>query len=97
MKTNDTTLLTVRTKKSVKELAQMRARQLGIPLGTIINAYLRYLGHTGEVHFVAVEQVTPEMAKVLDELRAEVARGETDGPFTIDEAEKFLDSIPYEG
>ncbi len=29
--TNDTTMLSLKTKKEVKELAQMRAKQLGIP------------------------------------------------------------------
>jgi antitoxin component of RelBE/YafQ-DinJ toxin-antitoxin module len=93
---NDTTILSLKTKKQVKELAQMRAKQLGIPLGTLVNAFLRDLGQTGEVRFTISEPITPKMAKIIDEMRAEVARGETYGPFTIDEAEAFLDSIPYE-
>src|SRR5262245_8509406 len=92
---NDSTILSLKTKKRVKELAQMRAKQLGMPLGTIVNAFLRNFGETGELHLVAPE-VTPQMAKIIEEFRAEIARGETYGPFTIDEAEAFLDSIPYE-
>lgn len=93
---NDSTILSLKTKKQVKELAQMRAKQLGIPLGTLVNAFLRDLGQTGEVHFTIAEPITPRMAKIIDEMRAEIAQGDTYGPFDIDEAEAFLDSIPYE-
>ena len=93
---NDTTILSLKTKKQVKELAQMRAKQLGIPLGTLVNAFLRNLGQTGEVHFTISEPITPKMTKIIEEMRAEIARGDTYGPFDIDEAEDFLDNIPYE-
>jgi hypothetical protein len=36
------------------------------------------------------------MAKVIDEMRTEIANGDTYGPFSIDEAEAFLDDIPHE-
>jgi antitoxin component of RelBE/YafQ-DinJ toxin-antitoxin module len=93
---NDSTILSLKTKKKVKELAQMRAKQLGIPLGTLVNAFLRDLGQTGEVHFTIAEPITPKMAKIIDEMRTEIAQGNTYGPFNIDEAEAFLDDIPYE-
>lgn len=93
---NDSTTLSLKTKKQVKELAQMRAKQLGIPLGTLVNAFLRDLGQTGEVHFTIAEPITPKMAKIIDEMRAEIANGETYGPFSIDEAVDFLDDNSLE-
>ena len=97
MKTvNDNTTLSLKTKKQVKELAQLRAKQLGIPLGTLVNAFLRNLGQTGEVRFTIAEPITPKIEKIIEEMRAEIARGDTYGPFDIDEAETFLDSIPDE-
>jgi antitoxin component of RelBE/YafQ-DinJ toxin-antitoxin module len=96
MNTTDSTILSLKTKKQVKELAQMRAKQLGIPLGTLVNAFLRNLGQTGEVHFTISEPITPKMAKLIEEMRADISNGDTYGPFTIDEAEAFLDEIPYE-
>ena len=94
--TNDTTTLSLKTRKQVKQLAQMRAKQLGIPLGTLVNAFLRDLGQTGEVHFTIAEPITPKMEKIIQEMRAEIAASDTYGPFDIDEAEAFLDDIPYE-
>jgi antitoxin component of RelBE/YafQ-DinJ toxin-antitoxin module len=93
---NDSTILSLKTKKHVKELAQMRAKQLGIPLGTLVNAFLRDLGQTGEVHFTISEPVTPKMSKIIEEMRAEIANGETYGPFDIDAAEAFLNDISHE-
>lgn len=54
----DSTLLSIKTNKQVKKLAQMRAQQLGFPLGTLVNAFLRNLGQTGEVHFTIDEPMT---------------------------------------
>ena len=93
---NDTTILSLKTKKQVKELAQLRAKQLGIPLGTLVNAFLRNLGQTGEVHFTISEPITPKMAKIIEEMRTEISNGETYGPFNLDEAEAFLEDIPDE-
>ncbi len=90
--TNDNTTLSLKTKKQVKELAEMRAKQLGIPLGTLVNAFLRNLGQTGEVHFTVAEPVTPKMAKIIEEMRAEVAKGNTYGPFEPEEAIEFLNN-----
>jgi len=94
--TNDNTTLSLKTKKHVKQLAQMRAKQLGIPLGTLVNAFLRNLGQTGEVHFTVAEPVTPKMELIIDEMRREIVQSETYGPFSLGEAEEFLDAIPYE-
>lgn len=96
IRANDTTTMSLKTKKSVKQLAELRAKQLGIPLGTLVNAFLRNLGQTGEVHFSVGEPITDQMAGLLRQMRQEVSQGQVDGPFTHQEAEKFLDAIPHE-
>ena len=93
--TNDNTTISLKTKKQVKQLAEMRAKQLGIPLGTLVNAFLRNLGQTGEVHFTVAEPITPKMEAIIDEMRAEILAGDTFGPFNLEESEVFLDNIPY--
>ncbi len=93
---NDSTTISLKTKKKVKTLAQMRARQLGIPLGTIVNAFLLNFAQTGEIHFVAAEPITPKMAKIIEEVHAEIARGDTYGPFSPDEAIEFLNENSLE-
>lgn len=97
MKTQDnSTTISLKTKKDVKALAQMRAQQLGIPLGTIVNAFLRNFGQTGEIHFTVAEPITPKMKQIIEQMRADIADSETYGPFSIDDAETFLDSVQDE-
>jgi len=90
MNIKDSTLLSIKTKKQEKELAQMRAKQLGFPLGTLVNAFLRNLGQTDDVHFTIDEPITPKMAELIAKMRTEVLNGDTYGPFeTMNDAEFF--------
>ncbi len=88
-------MYSLKTNKQVKALAQIRAKQLGIPLGTIVNAFLRSFGQTGVVHFEVSEPVTPQLSKIIESIETEIARGDTYGPFDINEANAFLDAIPH--
>ncbi|MFA6340854.1 MAG: hypothetical protein WCX27_01245 [Candidatus Paceibacterota bacterium] len=47
----DKTIINIKTDRYVKEGAQSAARELGLPLGTIINAYLRELAREKRVIF----------------------------------------------
>lgn len=51
MSTNTKTLLTVKTDKALKKAAQKTAAEIGIPLGTLVNAYLRQVVNEGRVEF----------------------------------------------
>lgn len=53
MSTNTKTLLTVKTDKKLKRAAQETAAEIGIPLGTLVNAYLRKLARERRVEFEA--------------------------------------------
>lgn len=88
-----TAVLNVKVDEQVKKRAQAVAGSIGIPLSTLVNAYLIELSNTGQVHFTSAEPITPKMAKIIEEMRAEVARGDTYGPFDgVEEAVAFLDS-----
>lgn len=93
---HNTTFLSLKTKKHVKELAQIHAKQLGIPLGTLINAFLDKLGQTGGVHFIIAKPVTPKMAHLINKKRTEIANGDIYGPFYNDTAEDSLSNLPNE-
>ena len=90
MNTSQATMYSLKTNKQVKNLAQLRAKQLGIPLGTIVNAFLRSFGQTGVVHFEVSEPVTPKLRKIIETIEAEIAHGDTYGPFDSKEAIDFL-------
>lgn len=85
------TVISVKTDVATKTKAQAVAKEIGIPLSTLINAYLRKVAGDGTVHFTATEQMTPQMERVIEKVEAEITRGETYGPF--DTAEEMIESL----
>ena len=89
-----TAILNVKIDENVKQRAQAVASSFGIPLSTLVNAYLIELANTGQIHFSAVEVMTPKMAKIIEEARKEIEAGDTVGPFaTADEAIDYLKNL----
>jgi addiction module RelB/DinJ family antitoxin len=82
---NNTTTMSLKVDKTLKARAQQTAKSIGIPLSTLINAYLNEMVTTGRVEFTASERMTPQMERVIAEAEAEIARGETIGPFKTPE------------
>jgi addiction module RelB/DinJ family antitoxin len=85
-----TAILNVKVDDQVKKRAQAVASSFGIPLSTLVNAYLMELAETGQIHFSAIEVMTPEMEKIVEEAQKEIQAGETVGPFDTSE-----DAISY--
>jgi len=76
-----TAILNVKVDEQVKKRAQAVAGSFGIPLSTLVNAYLMELAETGQIHFSAVEVMTPKMEEVIESAEKEIKAGETVGPF----------------
>ncbi len=89
-----TAILNVKVDEQVKKQAQAVAGAFGIPLSTLVNAYLIELGQTGQIHFSAVEVMTPQMEKIIEQADKEIKAGETVGPFeTTEEAIDYLKKL----
>lgn len=89
-----TAVLNVKVDEQVKKQAQVVASSFGIPLSTLVNAYLTELAITGQIHFSAVEIMTPKMEKLIEQAEKEIEAGETSGPFnTAEEAIAYLKSL----
>lgn len=89
-----TAILNVKVDEHVKKQAQAVASSFGIPLSTLVNAYLIELGETGQIHFSAVEVMTPKMEKIIELAEKEIKAGETSGPFeTTEKAINYLKSL----
>ena len=85
------TQINLKIDESIKLAAQKRAKDLGLSLSAVINATLSQFARTGELHVTAEPEVTPHLAAILDEARADYLAGNTSGPFeTIDELMNHL-------
>lgn len=91
---NDKTTMSFKINKTLKIRAQQTAKSIGIPLSTLINAYLNDMVVTGRVEFTASEKMTPQMERIIAKVESEITKGETYGPF--DTVEDMLDSLHKE-
>lgn len=80
-----TATINFKTDEATKRKAQAVSKQIGIPLSSLLNAYVRQLASTGTVYFAADEPMTPKMEKVIERIEKEIASGELSGPFETDE------------
>lgn len=87
------TVLNLKLDKSLKLEAQKVAENFGIPLGTLMNAFLRQFVRTKEVNLDLAYQPTKYLADIIRESRADYARGDVNGPFKGDEFIKHLKKL----
>jgi addiction module RelB/DinJ family antitoxin len=67
------TMINLKTDVEIKENAQQIARELGLSLGTVINAYLREFIRSRKVEFSAVPRMTPVLERLLSGVERDVA------------------------
>jgi addiction module RelB/DinJ family antitoxin len=77
MNTNIKTVMTIKTDKSLRDSARMVTDELGIPLGTAINAFLRQLVRERGLHLSSTLQPTTYLQSVIVTAEAEYAAGKT--------------------
>lgn len=88
------TVISVRTDKETKDKAQAVAKSIGIPLSTLVNAYLRELAVSGAVHFAAPELATSKTEKIMEQIEKDIAASNVSGPFeTTEELFAYLDGL----
>lgn len=72
---NTKTLLTIKTDKVIKNLAQEVAGEIGVPLSTVINAFLKQFVRDREVSFSASYKPSAYLRKVIENSEKELAEG----------------------
>jgi addiction module RelB/DinJ family antitoxin len=87
------TVLNLKIDKALKVQAQKTAEDFGIPLGTLMNAFLRQFVRTKEVNLDLAYQPTKYLADIIRESRADYARREVNGPFDGDALVKRLKKL----
>ncbi|GMQ95430.1 MAG: hypothetical protein BMS9Abin13_544 [Patescibacteria group bacterium] len=86
------TVIHIKTDEGVKEEAQKIARNLGLPLSTVVNAYLKEFIRDRSVRFSAAPQLRPEVEKLLKQASGDYKAGKNiSGPF--DNARDLMKSL----
>lgn len=88
------TQLIVKTDKEVKIRAQKTAKELGLPLSTLINAYLKQFIATKEAHFYVQDELKPRVKRRLERLMKEAREGKNLSPVfdSVEKATHYLNS-----
>lgn len=88
------TIINIKADPEVKIKAQKIARELGMPLSTVINAYLKQFIRTKEVHFSVEGTLKPAVKKRLDRLAKEAREGKNLSPAfgSAEEAIRYLNA-----
>lgn len=74
------TLISIKADREVKERAQEVAKQIGIPLSTIINAYLKQFGRDQRIDFALPLQPNKKTAKLLQQADEDYKKGRNISP-----------------
>jgi addiction module RelB/DinJ family antitoxin len=83
---NTHTILNIKTDKKLKAEAQKVAAEIGVPLSTVMNAFLKQFVREKEITLSANQyRPTPYLERILEEAEAEHKAGKTSGPFTTAE------------
>jgi DNA-damage-inducible protein J len=85
-------LLNIKTDKEVKIGVQKIAKELGVPLSTIINAYLKQLLREKRVSFELPLKPNAQTAKLIRQARADYKKGKNISPVftTAEEIDAYL-------
>lgn len=93
MALNQKTLLTVKTDKKLKKAAQKIADEIGIPLGTLVNSFLKQFVSTKEITFSAArEYPSASLKRSIAIAEREYAEGKLPVAHNIEELMKELNS-----
>jgi addiction module RelB/DinJ family antitoxin len=88
------TVLNVKVDTEVRDDARTVANAIGIPLSTVVNAYLKDFIRNRHITLSADPQYNPRIVKELHQLSAEMKKGKNVSPkfSSIDDAAKWLNA-----
>lgn len=77
------TILNIKTEKELKENAQLTAKEIGIPLSTAINAFLKQFVRDKEITLSSNNAIpTPYLQRIIAEAEKEYVRGDSTDPLS---------------
>jgi len=91
---NTKTILNIKIDKSIKEDAQKVSKELGLPLGTAITAFLKQFIREKEITLSSNEYVpSTYLQQIIKDAEKEYLKGESVGPFNQKDFISHLESL----
>lgn len=89
------TVINIKADKEVKKRAQELARELGLPLSTVINAYLKDFIRNKEVHLSVAHQMSQKLERLLARVEEDIRkkRNISSAFSSVEEMDEYLDSL----
>ncbi len=84
------TTLHITIDKETKQKAQKLAKEIGLDISVIVKASLKTFVQTESFYVEKSDRVTPRLAAIIAEARAERSKGKALGPFTGKQLDAFL-------
>lgn len=88
------TMLNIKTDKKLKEEAQKIAKVLGLPLGTVVNRYLKDFVRERRIEFTESVMPNAKTQKLLERIEKDLGEGKNLSPAfsTADRMDAYLNS-----
>ena len=89
------TIINIKADKEVKENAQKIAAELGLPLSTVVNAYLKQFIRSKEIYFSILPQMSPELELLIGQVEKDLKNGKNLSPVfsSIKTMDTYLDAL----
>lgn len=89
------TTINIKATKEVKENAQKIAADLGLPLSSVMNAFLKEFIRNRGVSFSTIPKMTPYLEKLLGKVEEDIKSGKNMSPAfsSAKEANAYLDTL----
>ena len=84
-------VINIKTDAEVKEQAQQVADELGVPLSTVLNGYLKQFIRDKKVTFSAAPRMSAQLEETIAEAEKDIAHNDLVGPFeSAEEMNNYL-------
>ena len=89
----NTAVLNIKTDPKTKQQLKVFAAQMGLPVSSLINAQIRQMLRSGEVHLTTTLEPTPYLEKIMHEADKDIQRGRNLSPVfdSVDDMFKHLE------
>ena len=89
------TVINIKADREVKLSAQKLAKELGLSLSAVVNAYLKQFVRTKAVNFSIAPQMSPELENLLGRVEYDIERGKNLSPAmtSANDVDKYFESL----